>query len=461
MSFTVALVGMPNVGKSTLFNRMLKNAPNCGRLSAITDKAPGVTRDRNYCNVEWDEKRFTIIDTGGFYYQETISTDLTLQVKEQAIAAIHEADLILHIMDGKLGLNPFDMELAQIIRESGKRVLFVVNKIDTPARQDKNIEFYSLGAEIIFISALAGLGFDELMEKIISILPASEADYNITDEIQDIPKIAVVGRPNVGKSTLINSLLNKKRLIVSPVPGTTRDSIDTLCTYYGKKYLLIDTAGIRKGVGRSFFGVRDTLQGRYSQKTILERMSVLNAIKSIQRADIVLMLIDAASGIVEQDQRIAGIVMESGKGAVFLLNKWDIVEKPDIAYKNILKLLKRKMWFINYAPVLTISGLDRKRITKIFPLINEISLERKKVVSPDELNNILADLSHSLQNIMSGARGLKLIKIKQVGTEPPAFDIYTNHPSMVKDNIILFAEKVIRNRIPFKGTPVRIFFKSR
>lgn len=461
MSYTVALVGMPNVGKSTLFNRMIKDFPDRDRLLALTDKTPGVTRDRNYGSVEWNGIRFTVIDTGGFYFDEASSSDITSQVREQAFAAMDEADLILHVMDGKVGINPFDKELAQLIRGFNKSFLFVVNKIDAPQKQIQNLEFYSLGGEILFVSAVTGFGFDELMEKILSFVPSSAQLQDTATESLNIPKIAVVGRPNVGKSTLINSLLSKKRLVVSPVPGTTRDSIDTLCTYYGRKYLFIDTAGIRKGVGRSFFNLGDAGRGRYTGKTLLERMSVINAIKSIQRADIVLIVIDASDGIFEQDQRIAGMVMESGKGAIFLLNKWDLLKNPDTAYKNIQKTLSRKMWFINYAPVLTISSLEKKRIAKIFPLIDEIYRERRRILSADELNKILHELTHYLSKITAGAKDFRIIRIEQSGAEPPTFSIYTNNPSMVKDNVTVLAEKIIRNKLTFKGTPVRIFFKSR
>ncbi len=461
MSFTVALVGMPNVGKSTLFNRMIKGATHMEGLSALTHETPGVTRDRNYGKCEWDGKRFIVIDTGGFYYDDISSVDITLQVKEQALSAIYEADLILHVMDSKAGINPFDHELAHLIRNSGKRFLFVVNKTDTHKRHEQSIEFYNIGGEIVFVSALTGLGFDDLMEKILFFIPHTSHEHDTQDKIYDIPKIAVIGRPNVGKSTLINSLLNKKRLIVSPVPGTTRDSIDVLCTYYGKKYLFIDTAGIRKGVGRSFLKLRDAGGGRYAPKTLLERMTVIKAIKSIQRADIVLIVIDASEGIFEQDQRIAGMVREAGKGAIFLLNKWDLIEKPDIAYKNILKTLKNKLWFINYAPVLTISSLQKKRISKIFPLIDEIYREQKRALSFDEINMIFDELTLRFQNIMAGARDFKIKKIEQSGSSPPTFSIYTTNPSIAKENIITFTEKIIRNKLHFKGTPLKIFFKSR
>ncbi len=461
MSLIVAIVGMPNVGKSTLFNRIIKSSHGNDAVIAITDKTPGVTRDRNCCDVEWREKRFTVIDTGGLYFDEDKSDDITEQVREQALTAIEEADLILHVMDGKAGINPFDTEIAKFIRESGKGFLFVANKIDTPQKADKIAEFYSLGAEIISVSALTGYGFEELMEKIITLLPTPDSISKPDAEKDDMLKIAVVGRPNVGKSTFINSLLSRKRLIVSPVPGTTRDSIDTVCTFYGKKYLFIDTAGIRKGAGRSFYNKRNVIQDKYSQKTLLERMSVMKAIKSIQRADVVLILLDASEGITAQDQKIAGMVAEYGKGAVLLLNKWDAVDHPEIAYKNITQTINRKMWFMNHVPILTISGINKKRISKIFPLIDEINLERTRILTANQLEVVLSDFSNSFQNIMPGVGDLKFTKIKQSCIAPPTFDIYTNRPSMMKDNLLIFAEKLIRSKIPFKGTPVRIFFKSR
>ncbi len=463
MSSIVALVGLPNVGKSTLFNRMIKSFQSKDFITAITDKTPGITRDRNYADVQWEQKLFTVIDTGGLYFEDSKASDISMQVMEQAIAAMEDADLILHIMDGKAGINPFDMELAKTIRESGKKFLFIINKIDTPQQEGKIIEFCSLGDKIVPVSGLTGEGFYELMEIIIRLLPKTDSDYinKKRIEMDEMPKIAVVGRPNVGKSTLINSLLSKKRLIVSPVPGTTRDSIDTVCLYYGKKYLFIDTAGIRKGVGRSFYNQKDLLKGRYSSiSTLIERMSVMKAIKGIQRADIVLIVLDASEGLTAQDQKIAGMVVEYGKGAILLLNKWDMVENPDISYKSLMQTIKRKLWFINYAPLLSISGLDRTRISKIFPLIDEINIHRKKTLSTDDLSAILADLSDSIQNAIPGTRDLKFKKIKQVGCEPPTFDIYVNRPFIIKDNILTFAEKIIRNRIPFKGTPIRIFFKS-
>ncbi len=450
MKKIIALIGRPNVGKSTLFNRMMRTSSKSFKLPAITEKTPGVTRDRNYGETQWDGRDFIVVDTGGFYGEEVIDDDREIanQVKEQALYAIEEADLIIHLLDAKEGLTPSDIELANILRRSGKKILWVANKIDTPDKDFKKLEFYKIGAEeILSLSAENGYGFDDLMDKIVSILSPTISDLKDSQLEQDLEvlKVAVVGRPNVGKSTLINSLLGKKRLLVSSVPGTTRDSIDTICKYHGKKYLFIDTAGIRKK----------------SKISSLERFSVVRAIKSIERADIVLIVLDASTGIVEQDQRIAGLVDEYGKGAIFLLNKWDTLKDPEIGYKIFERELKNKMWFMDYAPFITISGLQKKRITKIFPLIDEISAERKKRISTPELNRLLTQIKSSKPLPTYKGKDLKFFYMTQIATEPPAFAVFVNYPSAIKEQYIKYIEKSIRNSFSFKGTPIRIYVKPR
>lgn len=429
----VVIVGRPNVGKSTLFNRMSRTH------AAIVEDIPGVTRDRNYLDAEWEGKNFIVVDTGGFYPEPP--EDIYLQIKEHAIFAIEEGDIIIHLLDGKDGLTPSDMELARLLRASGKKVLWAVNKIDGPTREERLYDFYPIGAENLWpVSAATGYGYDDFMEKLISLLPL------YVEEEFDYPKIAVVGRPNVGKSTLINTLLGKKRMLVSPVPGTTRDSIDSICTYYERKYLLIDTAGIRK---------KDKVG--YS----IERFSMVRAIRSIERCDIALIVIDASKGIVEQDQKIAGIVEGYGKGAIFLLNKWDLIDKPEEAHKRLGNELSRKIWFMQYAPFLTISALEKKRITKVFPIIDEIIKERKKRISTADLNRFFREFVSGMSLPLYKGKTAKLYYITQVKTEPPAFVVFTNYASALKDTHIRHIDKGLRSRFSFEGTPIRIYIKTK
>lgn len=440
----VAIVGRANVGKSTLFNRMIKAGRDLLRPTAITADMPGVTRDRNYGETSWDDKSFIVIDTGGFYAEEVYGDEgeIINQMKEQALYAIEEADIIIHLLDAKDGLTPADMELSNILRRSGKRTLWVVNKVDGPSKEMAVYEFYKIAAEKLFpLSAITGYGFDEFMDALSSMLPEMP---KIVVPSEEIPKIAVVGRPNVGKSTLINSLLGKKRLIVSPIPGTTRDSIDTVCTYYGKKYLFIDTAGIRKK----------------SRISLIERFSVARAIRSIERADIALLVLDATQGIVQQDKKIAGLIEEYGKGAIFLLNKWDLISEPEKEYKRLLKELRNDIWFMDYVPFITISGLKKKRITKIFSLIDDIMNERQKRISTAELNKFLLRVTSEKTFPLQKGKELKFLYMTQVGINPPQFTVFVNHPSEVKMKHLRFLEKKLREQFSFKGTPIRIFVKA-
>jgi len=429
----VAIVGRPNVGKSTLFNRITESH------GAIVENIPGVTRDRNYRDGEWEGKEFIVVDTGGFYPEPP--EDIFLHIKEQAIFAIEEADVIIHLMDGKTGLTPSDMELARFLRSSGKKVLWVVNKIDVPKHEERLYDFYPIGTDDLWpLSAVSGFGYDDLMERLTSLLPAH------VEEIIDYPKIAVIGRPNVGKSTLVNILLGKKRMIVSPVPGTTRDSIDSICTYYGRKYLFIDTAGLRK-------------KGKVGYS--IERSSMVRAIKSIERCDVALIVMDASGGIAEQDQRIAGIAEAYGKSAIFLLNKWDLVEKPEEAYKGLGNELYRKMWFMQYSPLITLSAVEKKRITKIFPMIDKVMKERRKRIPTAELNRFFRESLSKMSLPSYKGKAVKLYYITQVKAEPPSFVIFTNRPSLLKDSHRRYIEKILRDEFSFMGTPIRIYVRAR
>jgi len=429
----VVIVGRSNVGKSTLFNRMTHSQ------TAIVEDIPGVTRDRNYLDAEYEGKYFVVVDTGGFYSEPV--DDIFSQVKEQALFAIGEGDVIIHLLDGKDGLTPSDTELAGLLRASGKKVLWAVNKIDAFSREDRLYDFYQIGTDNLFpVSAATGYGYDDFMDKVVSLLPS------YADEKTDYPKIAIVGRPNVGKSTLINILLSKNRMIVSPVPGTTRDSIDSICTYYGKKYLMIDTAGIR---GKDRLG--------YS----IDRFAMVRAVRSIERCDLAIIVIDASKGIVDQDQKIAGIVRDYGKGAIFLLNKWDLIDIPEERYKTIVRELNRKMWFMQYAPVLTVSALEKKRITKVFPVIDEIIKTRRIRIPTAELNKSFNDAVSGFSIPMYKGKSVKFYYITQVKTEPPSFTVFANYPAAIKDAHIRHIEKVLRNSFSFTGTPIRIYIKAR
>jgi len=445
VSAIVAIIGRPNVGKSSLFNRMVKKHKE-RKPAAITEETPGVTRDRNYGSVEWEGKSFTVIDTGGFYPEGLPheGKEIAEQVREQALFAIDEADLIIHLLDGKEGLIPSDREMADMLRSSGKKVFWVVNKIDVPSREGNIIDFYGIGAQDIYpVSAISGLGFDELMERIAAEI--SPSGGTVDASLQSLPKVAVIGKPNVGKSTLINELLGKKRLIVSPVPGTTRDSIDSVCTYYGEKFLFIDTAGIRKK------------PRQYS----VEGLSFMRTLRSIERADVVILVVDASQGIGDQEQKIAGMAEELGKGVILFFNKWDLIKNPEAAFKELGDEIKRKLWFMEYVPWLTASGLEKTRITNIFPLIKEIIAERRKKIKTHELNELLIKMLQRKPFPLFRGKELKFYYITQTGIEPPTFRIFVNFPAGIKAQQVGYIEKALRSRYSFKGTPIRLFVKAR
>lgn len=444
--FTVVIVGRPNVGKSTLFNRMIKGDD---KLKAITDKLPGVTRDINYGYVKWEGKTFAVVDTGGFFPEERAEDEIQRQMLEQIDIAIDESDLIIHLLDGKEGLLPTDLELSRKLRNSGKDILWVINKIDDPSKLQRVYDFFEIGTdEFIPISAITGYGFEELMDRISEKVPSSSKVY----ESEGIPKIAIVGRPNVGKSTIVNTLVGKRRMIVSSIPGTTRDAIDTICTYYGKKYLLIDTAGIK----------RMSAYRQKSQSAFVERLSFYKSLRSIERADVVLLVIDATEGIVNQDQKIAGYVEEQKKGLIIIFNKWDLIptEERDRRAKFFSEQIKQKLWFISYAPHLTISAEEGRRVTKIFPLIDQILEEYGKRVTTSELNRLFNEkIKDSI--LPSGGKELKFYYLTQVSTKPPTFVVFANDESLVKEYHKKFIERVIRETFDFKYSPIVVKIKQR
>lgn len=429
---TIAIVGRPNVGKSTLFNRLTRTS------KAIVKDVHGVTRDRNFGEVEWDDRIFDIIDTGGFFpdHEDTMF-DL---IREQALLAVQEADVVVHILDGKEGLNPLDRELAALIRAAGKKTIWAVNKVDTHDKRDRVIDFYAIGVEdLIPVSAESGYGIDELMERVLELAPVKGSAA-----ILEYPKIAVIGKPNVGKSTLVNTLLGSQRMIVSPVAGTTRDAVDSVCTYYKRKYVLIDTAGIRK-------------RSKISEP--LEKYSVARALKSIVRADVVLVVMDATEDISEQDQNIAGAAVEKGKGIIFVFNKWDLIETPESEYEKKRRALESKMWFAPYAPLITISAKSRKRVSKIFPVVDEVIREASKRIKTSQLN----ELREGLEAVMPSFRGrkVKLYYLTQTGIKPPSFTFFVNYPEGLKQQHTRMIERLLRERYSFSGTPLNIYIRKR
>ncbi|MBI4849393.1 MAG: ribosome biogenesis GTPase Der [Nitrospirae bacterium] len=428
----VAIVGRPNVGKSTLFNRMVRK-----RLAVIED-VPGITRDRLYGQASWEDKSFLLVDTGGFQHEP--DEDIGRQVNKQLLLAAEEADIILLLLDAESGVLPLDAELIDKLRQYGKRVFYVVNKIDGPKKEKALYDFYSLGVEPLPVSALNGYGFEEFMDSIVSQLPS------VSEEDTDYPKIAIVGRPNVGKSTLVNSLLGKERMIVSPVPGTTRDAVDSVCSYYKKKYVIVDTAGIRR-------------KGRMAET--VERYSFLRTLKNIEDCDVALIVLDASEGVVELDQKIAGLVFEAKKGAVILLNKWDLVDKTDLLLKNFEEQVYQKLWFMRYAPALTISAMNKQRVTNLFPLVDSIIAEGAKRIDTHELNEFLGKALSSKEPPMYKGRQVKISYITQIKTSPPGFVVFTNFKEGIKAQYIRFLESRLRERFSFKGVPVEIYVREK
>ncbi len=434
MKPVVCIVGRANVGKSTLFNRLLK------RKKAIIDDIPGVTRDRNYGEVKFGNREFTLVDTGGF--EPYLKEKIFLQVVEQTKVAIEEADLILFLMDGKEGLTFTDFEVAKILRETKKPVLYLVNKVEGKREKANLPEFYGLGFPTLLpISAKYGEGVGELLDEITKFLPAPISD---TEEEAKI-RVAVVGRPNVGKSSLVNQVLGYERVLVSEEPGTTRDSIDTLLELNGKSYLLIDTAGIRR---KSRIGLR------------LEKYCVFSALKSIDRSDVVLLLIDATEGITDQDQKIASFVEEKGKACILIINKWDLIPKdntPLMEYRKVVK--KDSLKFLEYAPIVFLSVLEGKKMPEVLSLIDEVFSHYENRIPTSRLNELLMEMVE--KHPFPAKKNIKLLYITQALVKPPTFIIFSNHPKEIPPSYERYILNQIRKNFDFGGTPLRILFRKR
>ena len=431
----VAIVGRPNVGKSTLFNRI------AGGRKAIVWNEPGVTRDRNYADVEWEEGSFTLIDTGGF---EPVSKDrIFIQMREQCQLAMEEADVILFLMDGKEGLTPSDKEIADILRKLNKPVFTIVNKIDGPKHEEKALEFYGLGVEPIHsISAEHGYGVNGLMDEVIKVLPVlSDRKWD-----KDVTKVAVVGRPNVGKSSLINRLLGYKRVLVDEAPGTTRDAIDTHFERDGRRYVLIDTAGIRR-------------KSRISLK--LEKYSIVEALRTIDRSDVALLLLDSREGVTDQDARIGGFIHEKGRGCILVVNKWDLVEKDSQTVVRYEEKVRENLKYLSYAPILFISTLTGQRVRKVLEVVDHVSEQTKKRIPTSQLNKYFGHWVEKFPPPLYKGRSVKMNYITQVSTSPPTFLIYTNFPDGIHFSYERHLLNQMRETFSFEGVPVRLWFRKK
>jgi GTP-binding protein len=429
----IAIIGRPNVGKSTLFNRMV------GKRRAVIEDFPGITRDRLYGEARWEDKIFDVVDTGGFLHDP--EEEFVREIIKQVFMAVEEADIIIMMMDGESGVLALDIDLIDRLRKYDKRVLYGVNKIDGPKKEKTLLtDFYSLGVDLFPFSALNGYGYEELMDAITENLP------EIEEEKTEYPRVAIVGRPNVGKSTLVNSLLSKERMIVSSTPGTTRDAVDSVCSYYKRNYILVDTAGIRR-------------KGKMA-KTV-ERYSFLRTIKNLENCDVALIILDAIDGVVELDQKIAGFVTSAKKGAIIILNKWDAVTKETATADEVKRLVHDKLWFMKHVPVLTISALSKKRTSKIFPIIDRVIEECSKRISTHELNLFLRNAVSQKEPPLYRGNRVKIYYISQVKTNPPGFIIFTNKKEGIKPQYIKYLEHKLRDRFVFEGAPVDFYVRQR
>jgi len=432
----VAVVGRPNVGKSTLFNKLV------GERIAIVEDTPGVTRDRIIADAEWQNHPFTLIDTGGI---ELKTKDTILhQMRVQAEMAIDMADLILLLTDGREGMTAADAEVAEMIRRCGKKVILVVNKLDHVNLDEQTYEFYNLGlGDPVPISAEQGLGLGDLLDMIVEKV---EALYDDGEEEDHSLKVAVVGKPNAGKSTLINYLLGEERLIVSDIPGTTRDAIDSHIQHDGVDYTFIDTAGLRR------------------KKKIyddIERYSIIRAIAAIDRADVVLMMIDAKEGVTEQDSKIAGIAHNRFKPTILVVNKWDVIEKETKTMDKMTKDIRNGLAFLSYAPILFLSAKTGSRTNKIFPMIQFVKAQSEKRIPTSKMNEAIIDFVTLKQPPAKNGRRLKIYYGSQVGVTPPTFVIFVNDETLMHFSYQRYLENKINETFDFSGTPIRVFIRER
>ncbi|MBD8497644.1 ribosome biogenesis GTPase Der [Paenibacillus arenosi] len=431
----VAIVGRPNVGKSTIFNRVIGD-----RLAIVEDK-PGVTRDRIYGSGEWNGKTFSIIDTGGI---EIDGVDHILRsIRVQAELAIEEADVIVFMCEAKSGVTQSDEEVAQILFRSGKPVILAVNKVDNMRRMDDIYEFYSLGfGDPVPISGSHGTGIGDLLDEVVKNLPdLTEDEYE-----DDVIKVALIGRPNVGKSSLVNAILGEDRVIVSEVAGTTRDAIDTPFEKDGQKYVIIDTAGMRK-------------RGKVYETT--EKYSVMRSLKAIERADVVLVVINGEEGIIEQDKHIAGYAHEAGKAALFVVNKWDVVEKDDKTMHQNEQNIRDNFLFMSYAPIVFLSAKTKQRLHKLLPVIQHVAQQHARRIPTHLLNDVISDAVAYNPPPTDKGRRLRINYATQVAVKPPTMVIFVNDPELMHFSYERYLENRIRASFDFEGTPMRLFTRRK
>ena len=432
----VAIVGRPNVGKSTLFNVL------AGEMISIVKNTPGVTRDRIYADVTWLDKEFTLIDTGGI---EPDSRDVILsQMREQAQIAIETADVIIFITDVRQGLVDADSKVADMLRRSGKPVVLVVNKVDNFEKYMPDVyEFYNLGiGDPVPISAASRLGIGDMLEVVAENFPEGSGE----EEEDDRPRIAIVGKPNVGKSSIINKLLGENRVIVSDIAGTTRDAIDTEIVHDGKEYIFIDTAGLRR-------------KSRIKEE--LERYSIIRTVTAVERADVVLMVIDATEGVTEQDAKIAGIAHERGKGVIIVVNKWDAIEKNDRTMREYEKDIRHVLSYMPYAEIMYVSALTGQRLNKLYDMIDMVIENQTLRIATGVLNEIMTEAVAMQQPPSDKGKRLKLYYITQVSVKPPTFVIFVNDKELMHFSYTRYLENKIREAFGFRGTSLKFFIRER
>ncbi len=432
----VAIVGRPNVGKSTLFNKI------AGKRIAIVEDTPGVTRDRLYTDAEWNGITFTLIDTGGI---EPVSTDRILtEMRNQAQIAIDTADVIVLVVDVREGMTATDKDVANMLIRSGKEIVIACNKCDTPGDPPLQMyDFYNLAlGEPIPVSGVHGSGVGDLLDEICNHFPENIEE----EEEEDLIKIAVVGKPNAGKSSLINRILGENRVIVSPIAGTTRDSIDTYYEKAGDKFLIIDTAGMRK---------------RNKIEENVERFSVIRALNAVDRADVVLIMIDATEGVTEQDTKIAGYAHEQGKASLICVNKWDLIEKDTKTMNNFRLDVQDGLSYMLYAPILFISAKTGQRVDKIFEMAKYVANQNAMRISTGMLNDVINDATSRVQPPSDKGKRLKIFYITQASVKPPTFVIFVNDKKLAHFSYIRYLENQLRNTFGFEGTPIRFIIRER